>query len=183
VAEAGEASSAASPVELGGRTDSESALRALDRSDNSELVKAGACIEDFIWVLLDLKIEDGRIMTGRVDAVGKIRMLRKLGEQKLPESLFHRLSPVLDQVAAIREDRNFIAHGTWGRTKPAYTHVCLSLRPEALAPDQIVSETFPEVRMLTLIDGIEITKQGLIQLMRDYYALPGKTTPPHHQGI
>jgi hypothetical protein len=144
--------------------------------------KLEACMEDFIWSLLDIPIEQGRVMTLRTDAVGKIRMLRRLGEMVLTEAQFHTLSPTLDEIDVIREDRNSIAHGTWGRTAPSMVHVCLSLRPQGLAPDQVVSETFPETRMLAIIDGIERTKWVLIGLMQELHASPDRSPPPHHEG-
>jgi len=75
--------------------------------------KLEACMEDLIWSLLEVEIEEGRIMTARVDAVGKIRMLRELGELEMPEEMFHRLSPTLDEIDVLRDDRNFIVHGSW----------------------------------------------------------------------
>jgi hypothetical protein len=147
--------------------------------------KLEACMEDFIWSLLKVEIEQGRVMTARVDAVGKIRMLRELGHLELPEAMFHRLSLTLDEIDVLRDDRNFIAHGSWGRTKVDMTmvHVCVSLRPKAPSPDQVVSETFPEKRMLTIIDGIERTKWTLIELMRELHTLPGRSVPPRHEGL
>ncbi len=144
--------------------------------------KLEACMEDFIWSLLNIPIEQGRIITLRVDAVGKIRMLRQLGEMVLTEAQFHTLSPTLDEIDVIREDRNSIAHGSWGRMDPDMTHVCLSLRPKGLAPDEVVSETFSESRMRAIIDATERTKSVLIGLMQELHASPGRSLPPHHEG-
>ena len=129
--------------------------------------KLEACMDDFIWSLLGVEIEQGRVMTARVDAVGKIRMLRELGQLELPEKLFHQLSPTLDEIDVLRDDRNFIAHGSWGRMGPYMAHVAVSLRPKPLAPDELVSETFSEKRMRGIIDGIERTKRTLIELQRE----------------
>jgi hypothetical protein len=145
--------------------------------------KLEACMEDFIWSLLGVEIEQGRVMTVRVDAVGKIRMLRELGQLELPEPMFHRLSPTLDEIDVLRDDRNFIVHGSWARTKPDMTHVAVSLRPTGLAPDQAVSETFSVARMRAIIGGIERTKWVLIELMRELHTLPGRSAPPHHEGL
>jgi hypothetical protein len=145
--------------------------------------KLEACMEDLIWSLLKLEIEKGRVITARRDAVNKIRMLRELGVQELPEPMFHRLSPALDHIDVLREDRNFVVHGTWGRTKPSFMHVCLSLRPQALERDQIMTETFPEMRMYEILNGIELRKQELIELMSELHALPGRSVPKHHEGL
>jgi hypothetical protein len=144
--------------------------------------KLEASMEDLIWSLLDLEIENGRVMTARVDAVGKIRMLRELGRQEMPEQMFHRLSPTLDEIDVLREDRNFMAHGTWGRQRIEMTmiHVCMSLKFKPLAQDEVIAESVPEGRIRTLIDGIERTKWTLIGLQDEYHALPGKSVPPRH---
>lgn len=141
-------------------------------------------MEDFIWSLLNVEIEKGRVMTTRVDAVGKIRMLRELGKLEMPEQMFNRLSPALDEIDALREDRNFIAHGTWGRQRIEMTtiHVCMSLRFKPLNPDEVVSESVPEGRIRELIDGIERTKWTLIGLQNEYHALPGKSVPRRYEG-
>jgi hypothetical protein len=145
--------------------------------------KLEACMEDFIWSLLEVEIERGRIMTLRVDAVGKIRMLRELGKLEMPEAMFHRLSPTLDEIDVLRDDRNFIVHGNWARIFPEWTHVVASLRPKGLAPDQAVTETFSETRMRAIIDGIDRTKWTLIELMRELHTLPGRSVPPRHEGL
>ena len=97
-------------------------------------------MEDFIWHFFGLPIETGRIVTGRLDATAKIRMLRALGELKLPEQRLHVKSDML------REERNLMVHGTWGRI-PGGVPIAISLRIRPLAPDQVVSETFPAERM------------------------------------
>ena len=84
-----------------------------------EWSKLEACMEDGIWHLLNVPIETGRILTARLDAVVKIRLLRELGERLLPESNWHELSQILDKIDIRREDRNFIGHGTWGRSDVA----------------------------------------------------------------
>jgi hypothetical protein len=145
--------------------------------------KLEACMEDFIWSLLNVPIEQGRIVTLRTDAVGKIRMLRGLGELVLTEAQFHKLSPTLDEIDVLRDDRNSIIHGTWGRVSPSGVHVCLSLRPRGLAPDQVVSETFPETRLRAMIDATERTKWVLIGLRQELDASPGRSPPLHHEGL
>jgi len=92
-------------------------------------------MEDFIWHF-----------TGRLDATAKIRMLRALGELKLREQRWHVLSSTLDKIDMLREERNMMVHGTWGRI-PGGVPIAISLRIRPLAPDQVVSETFPAERM------------------------------------
>jgi len=70
------------------------------------------CMDDFIWALLAVPIEQGRVLTVRMDAVRKIQTLRRLGELVLSTEKFHVLSPILDRVDILREDRNLIGHGS-----------------------------------------------------------------------
>jgi hypothetical protein len=134
--------------------------------------KLEACLEDFIWELLALPIEKGRHITTRLDAVNKIKMLRSIGEIELVEADFHRLSPILDHIDIIRDDRNFIIHGTWGRAGFDKYTVVLSLRAKGGEPDEVVSETFPDSRIRTVISDIEKWKQELIELMNSRQPLP-----------
>jgi hypothetical protein len=77
-------------------------------------------MDDLIWQLLKLDLASGRIVTTRLDAVAKIKMLRDLGKIKLViEAQFHKLSEVLDRIDILREDRNLITHGLWGRNARA----------------------------------------------------------------
>ena len=137
-------------------------------------------MEDLIWTLLKLEIEQGRIVTARMDAVGKIRMLRHLGELEMTEEQFHRLSPALDEIDILREDRNFIVHGTWGRAGFDRTHFCLSLRLKPDSVENVIGESFPESRMRRIGDAIERRKWELIDLMEELHALPGRFVPKHH---
>jgi hypothetical protein len=144
--------------------------------------KLEACMEDFIWSLLNIPIEQGRVITLRTDTVGKIRMLRRLGEMALTESLFHRLSPALDEIDVMRDDRNSIVHGTWGRRGEDMMHINLSLRPQGLAQDDVVSQTFSEERMRAMIDATDRLKWVLIEIQNELHALPGRSIPPRHEG-
>jgi hypothetical protein len=135
-------------------------------------------MEDFIWHFLGLPIETGRIVTGRLDATAKIRMLRALGELKLPEQRWHVLSSILDKIDMLREERNIMVHGTWGRN-PGGVPIAISLRIRALAPDQVVSETFPAERMQGIAHDTVAAKLRLMRLMKGLGALPDIPIPPH----
>jgi hypothetical protein len=140
------------------------------------------CMDDFIWALLAVPIEQGRVLTVRMDAVRKIQTLRRLGELVLSTEKFHVLSPILDRVDILREDRNLIGHGSWARSGFDRLTVVASLKPEALNPDEVVSETFPDRRLRAVIDGIEKTKWELIPLMEERYASLDKSLRQHRGG-
>jgi hypothetical protein len=140
------------------------------------------CIDDFIWALLAIPIEQGRIITVRMDAVRKIQALRRLGELVLLTEKFHTLSPILDRIDILREERNLIGHGSWGRSGYDRVTVVVSLKSEALKPDEVVSETFPDSRLRAVIGGIDEAKWQLIPLMEERYASLDKSPPPDHEG-
>lgn len=135
---------------------------------------------EFIWILLRLNVDSGRIITTRLDAVAKVKMLRQLGEIELEETYFHKLSTVLDNIDILREDRNFIVHGIWGRDLNGIP-ISLSIRPKPLAPDLIVSEKFPVERMRNIVYEIVKSRVRLKLLAKELAALPEKSDPPHHE--
>jgi hypothetical protein len=133
--------------------------------------KLEGVMEDLIWHFLGLQIEQGRIVTGRLDATAKIKMIRALAEPELSETHWHRLSPILDRIDILREERNTIAHGTWGRNSQGIP-IAISLKFNPLAPDEVVSEAFPDVRLRAIAYNIDASKFKLMILMRDIRAVP-----------
>lgn len=132
--------------------------------------KLEACLDDFIWALLALPIDQGRMLTVRMDAVRKIQLIRRLSEIILPEEKFHQVVLLIDQADILREDRNLVAHGVWGRTEPENLTVVSSLKPEGLATDQVVTETFSDLRLKKLARDIERVKLSLIPKLGERYA-------------
>src|SRR5271168_311914 len=55
-------------------------------------------MEASIWQLLGLGIGQGRVITSRLDAVDKIRMIRALGESALTEPQWHSLSETMARI-------------------------------------------------------------------------------------
>lgn len=139
------------------------------------------CMDDFIWALLAIPIEKGRIITGRMDAVRKIQTLRSLGKRSLAEEKFYVLSPTLDLVDLLRDHRNLVVHGSWGRTFPENETIVLSLKPESPNPSEVVAENFPDTRLRALISEIERAKGLLIPLMEEHYASLDKSLRQDHE--
>jgi hypothetical protein len=79
----------------------------------------------------------------------------------------------------LRENRNTIMHGTWGRNE-AGIPFAISLRFTPLAPDQVVSELFPDKRMREICHNIDASKFRLRRLMLELPAPNDKTNelPP-----
>lgn len=130
-----------------------------------EWAKLEACMGDAIHKLVGMSFAVGRVFTARYDATTLIRMLRELGGLLMVESEFHRLSVICNKIDILREDRNLIVHGTWGREKGSYTPFALSLRIKS-DPNEVVSETFPYMRMKGIISDIQSLKWELITLMK-----------------
>jgi hypothetical protein len=137
-----------------------------------------AAMEDMIWHFYGVHMEKGRIITTRMDTVSKITMLRQLRDLEVKEPLYSELSLLLDRVDILREDRNSIVHGIWGRTMGG-TPLVVSLRPKPLAPNQVVSETFPDIRMRTIVADIEMARVSLIEMMEKLFSIPHKPAAPN----
>jgi hypothetical protein len=99
--------------------------------------KLEGVMDDLIWSMLRLEFETGRAVTGKMDAFGKIQLLRRILPFTLSDDRQRRLSQIVDRIDFRREDRNFIAHGTWGTLMPENTPICSSLRPTAANPDEV----------------------------------------------
>jgi hypothetical protein len=118
----------------------------------TEWAKLEALLNDLIWTMTGLKIEDGRLLTERQDASRLIAILRGLSERYLidegtpsPRSRFLDALDIIDQ---LREDRNLIIHGAWGEVDGI--PILLSLRAKPDAPANIAGETYPPSRMVKI---------------------------------
>jgi hypothetical protein len=120
---------------------------------------------DAIGLLAGMEFEVARVFTARMDATALLRTLRELGSLKLAESEFHELSVICDKIDMLRDDRNLITHGTWGREAGQIEGYALSLRIK-WNPSEVVSETFPYSRMRSIIANILAVKWNLIRLLK-----------------
>lgn len=147
-------------------------------------------IEEAIWAFLSLDIDQGRAVTSRLSADTKIELLKSLVMAYFTQDI--RLNDILDCLDVItiqKEDRNFIVHGSWVMLMPGNIPACTSLRPKA-PPGQIMVETFPEDRMINLINGILNSKTHIMHLIamleasrekRQLLYLPLPASPPQDQ--
>ncbi|MBW0004301.1 MAG: hypothetical protein JO216_12510 [Hyphomicrobiales bacterium] len=134
---------------------------------------------DLIGFLLgDLEFALARAVTSRLDATSMIRMLRYLAAISLSENHFHKLSPILDKIDYVRDDRNLIVHGIWARNSRG-TPLAFSLRQKAPTPTEVVAETFDDSRMRTLIHTIVALHRELLLVMYEIgWSLHEKSAPP-----
>jgi hypothetical protein len=127
-----------------------------------------ATLQQAIWTFLKLSDDDGRLVTGRMDARPKVEWLRTLGERYLPDGKYaEAFFEALTRISELQDDRNFIAHGVWGRLQPDNLPIAMSLRKDT-APGKIAAETFPDTRMKAMIHDMSVAddaiKRALAQL-------------------
>jgi hypothetical protein len=121
-------------------------------------------IDGAIWAFFGLDIDKGRVITTKLNTDVKVELLRALVNTYCAGDLLKDILHVIDLIAAYKEDRNFVVHGSWGTLMPENVPVCASIRPKA-PPGEVISETFPKERMLAIINGILEAKQNLRTLM------------------
>jgi hypothetical protein len=129
-----------------------------------EWAKLEACMGDAITRLFGLEFEYGRLIVSRMDATALVKTLKDVGALRLPQKDFHELAVICDRIDILRDDRNLIVHGSWGRS-PRGTPQVMSLRIKGLEPTDVVAETFPDSRMRILIKTISTLKWELIRLL------------------
>jgi hypothetical protein len=141
-----------------------------------EWAKLEACMGDAITRLFGVEFAYGRLIVSRMDTTGLLKMLRDAGTLRLPQKDFHKLSIICDEIDILRDDRNLIVHGSWGRAPDATPHV-LSLRIKGPNPNEVVAETFPDSRMRAMIQAVSKVKWDLIRLLK-LDSLPKKEFGP-----
>jgi hypothetical protein len=141
--------------------------------------KLEAAMDDTIWHFLKLDMEDGRIVTTRLDARTKATMIRSLSEWHLSKDDQDGLATVLTVISERQDDRNFIAHGTWGTLLPDNVPIAMSLRPKSPNPDEVTAETFPERRMHEIVNDVAWAIDQLVRLMTALRASQDKQNGPN----
>ena len=137
-----------------------------------EWARLEAVLNDLIWIFLDLSFEDGRAVTGRADASTKIALLRVIAPRHLVSAdQLEALLIGLDTIESLREDRNFIMHGSWGRLFPEGVPIAASIRAKSEA-NEIISQTFTPSRMRTMIELTVVLRQALFVLLDELEASP-----------
>jgi hypothetical protein len=137
-----------------------------------EWSRVESLLNDVLWNILGLSFEDGRVLTGRADAITKIALLQLIAPRHLTGEHLAGLLVLLDTADALREDRNFIVHGSWGTLMPDNLPVAASLRPKS-KPDEVMSETFSRERMRGIIKQIIFVRSSLVILLNELETSPG----------
>ncbi len=125
--------------------------------------KLEAALAELLWRFLELSFEDGRLITERMDPSRLIALLRVLAPRKLDGDNLQELSNLLAEADELRDDRNFIIHGTWGTIYPEGDAVSLSLRAKS-NPGDITAEHFPHGRMRKITADIIRVKLAVMKI-------------------
>lgn len=134
-------------------------------------------LDDLLWHFLDLDDEDGRVMTARFDADRKCQLVSTLGSRHLSKAQFQELDGVLKTIQSLKEDRNFVIHGLWGKVMPEGIPAAQSIRLKA-DPYRVVMETFEPIRMVSICDGIDVAREQIAALTKKLEPLRGRSTKP-----
>ena len=108
------------------------------------------CLGELLLKCTGMSFEDGRLFTARMDPARLIELLRTLGPRKLQGQHLQILIDLLTISDQLRDDRNFIFHGTWAIMMPEHVPTVSSLRTKS-NPDVIVTENFPHICLVFII--------------------------------
>jgi hypothetical protein len=136
-------------------------------------------MQDVLWSLLGVKIEDGRVVTQRTDAARKILWMRTFASKHLEGDDLTEMRVILKDIALLQGDRNFIIHGSWGTLMPEDVPIAASVREKSDKSDEVVSETFDKDRMEDIIIRTDKAKMKLIAWRNRLEA--SRETPPQPQ--
>ena len=95
-----------------------------------------------------------------------IELLRLFAPRKLKGNHLQRVIDLLTLSDQLRDDRNFIVHGTWAIIEPEGVPTVSSLRTKS-DPDIIVTEHFPHIRLQAIIWEIIRTREQLVHLLHN----------------
>lgn len=142
-------------------------------------------IEEVAWAFLNVTVEDGRIITSRLDAKFKIGLVRELSRQHFEKDRFKRFNKSLNTILDLYDERNLIAHGFWVTLLPDKIPAVQSLRdrlPEGMPMTEVHTHTMPRVRMTKNIKAMNIWRTALFDLRDQIRASPAKPAPPPRKG-
>jgi hypothetical protein len=138
--------------------------RAIITWSNLEII-----MQEVIWTLLRVSVDEGRIMTSNLDAKYRMNLLRELGRYHLKHQQLADLLETLGHCEDLYGDRNLIAHGQWVTMLPDNIPAVLSLReklPNDVDRRQVIASTMPKDRLEAIIDNMIIATNDLIALRR-----------------
>lgn len=136
-------------------------------------------MQEVIWALLNVSVEEGRIITSRLDAKFRRMMMLSLAERYMTKGTFKIFKDLVNKkVSTLYDTRNLIAHGNWVTILPDNVPAVLSLREKSgdLLPDEVI---------FTRIDFAQMQKDAndiftaLLSLCNQLRASHHKSNPPN----
>jgi hypothetical protein len=135
--------------------------------------KIEAAVQDAIWHILKIDEDDGRLLTAPHDFDDNLILLQALAKRHLTDERFASFLPTLKTIKKRQEDRNFVAHGTWGTLKPDNVPMALGIRKKA-EPNTVTGETFPPSRMTEIANDLADAIDAIVALISELNASPDK---------
>lgn len=132
-------------------------------------------LHDLLWHFLDLDDEDGRTLTSRVDSKRLLGTLTNIASRHLAPERQEEFQLLFKAIGDLLDDRNFIAHGVWGSVGRIPAAVSLRLKSD---PYHNVMETFPEIRMRSISDGIDEARRQIVALTTELQSLRERPAKP-----
>jgi hypothetical protein len=136
-----------------------------------------SAMQDILWQMLGVPIDDGRVITSSTDATRKLQWLYGFAGKHLNGDEWDRLKAILEETDAVRLDRNFIVHGSWCTHVPTTDPMAMSVKEKGPDPTEIVSETFPPDRMRQIWETIDKCKFELMRWANAHSISRGKEPP------
>jgi hypothetical protein len=138
-------------------------------------------INEIIWALLRVSVEDGRIITASLDTRYRLNLLRALGDRRLAEIDVKLLSDLIKKINELNEYRNLIVHGLWVTILPDDAPAVQSLRgklPDDAGANEVVTTVMSAELMHGVIDRIVFMMNYLINVRETLHSYPDKPVLP-----
>jgi hypothetical protein len=141
-------------------------------------------LHKLIWSLLNVEPAEGRVVTARLDVNFLLNILRGLGPIHLDAQQEADFNDLLNVITDLYADRNMIAHGKWGTLLPEKLPAAASLRDKGdgtVPPSNVIVETYPDFRMIQILQNIVIANNSLIKVMDAHDTSHGRQIPRHRR--
>jgi hypothetical protein len=99
-----------------------------------------------------------------MDPSRSIALLRVIGPRYLEGDDLRTLIDLLTSADQLRDDRNFIVHGTWMTIQPEGQISSSSIRTKS-EPGEVVAEHFPHSRMRAIIAETIRTREAIVKII------------------
>jgi hypothetical protein len=134
-------------------------------------------MQEILWILLNVPLEDGRVMTAGADANRKLQWLGGFANKHLTGEELQSLKTILARIDEVRQDRNFAVHGSWGTIEPEGIPICFSVKEKSPDPTRVMAESFPRERMMQITRETNECRIALMEWANDHSRATGRDVP------